>query len=216
MSKHDKAPNYKLRQGIALTLGTTALVAGALSLNKANDNNVAAHYNKIESDAIMEAKTVENAVKAIRSGATVRTSPTMGANAEDGSITTFAFKVSEGQVVVVDRPIEFTDDNGDNWAGFELASKPAQSGSADVSHLLWVNESQLDKDSPAGNQYVTTFAYSDSDMPINPRELDISVNEFNILETPNLKGGYLLAVGQKMTDAQFTERVSRENLDIVG
>lgn len=212
MSKHNQAPNKLLVKGLALAVGTAALVGGTVYVDK----DVFSKYDEVESDAIQEVKTADNVILAIRDGATVRTAPTMGANNKDGLPTTFAFKVEEGKVVVVDRPVEFTDDSGDNWAGFQLASKPTVSGSADASNLLWVNESQLAKDSPADDRYITEFAYSPTSMPIYPTGINVSINDFGLFETPDLKDGYLLAVGQTMSNAQFTERVSRENLDIVG
>lgn len=211
--EYKKSPAVRI--SVVVAAGALAL-GGMVGLSKQSNEGTTEHYNKAEVAAIQEVKTATNAVLAVRSGAKYRTSPTMCAGESEGLPTTVAGEVPDGKVLILDRPLEYVDDEGNTWAGFELASKPTDGGTADASKLAWINVSQLNSPQSGGERYVERFEYNTKSTPIDLPKLSVSINEFGTFQSSEMKTGYPIAVGQIISDEAFTQRVQAEQLSLAG
>lgn len=211
-----KAPNYKLRRTVAGAALATLGLVGAVKAMDAMDNSTNNHYNKIEQEAINEAKQGLNAVVVLREGATYRTAPHTVNPEEGGGPDTVAGTVKHGEVLRIDHPVIYTepgaDENHDTtWYGFTtMADKGVYENSGAPENMYWVNATELRRQSTAEHDYIDIYNYesrpSDS--------FDVVVDKGgNLLADLGNKGG-IAATASTIPENIFEQMVNNEHLEL--
>lgn len=196
-----KKPNYRLRQAVAGTVLAAVGVTGAVAAMNAMDKSTSKHYDKIEQEAIKEAKHGANQVIVLREGATYRTAPhTVNSGANEGP-DTVAGRVGKGEVLRIDRPIVYTergvDENHDTtWYGFSVpAEKGVREHGSAPANVYWVNGTALSNQNSNGHTYLDVYNYDTVDdatmqHSLGPDRFDVWVDETgNFMADLGRKGG---------------------------
>lgn len=210
-----KAPNYKLRRAVAATALAGLSAVGAVKALNAMDNGTRHNYDKIEQEAIKEAKQGLNAVVVLREGATFRTAPHTVNPEASGGPDTVAGRVKEGEVLRIDHPVIYTeagvDENHDViWYGFTQSQKGDYKESSATENMFWVNATELGRQSTAEHDYIDVYNYHN----VAREGFDVVVDKAgNLLADMGNKGG-VAGTASMMPENVFEQMVQNEQLEL--
>lgn len=178
-------------------LGALALVTLGVGAKHLNSESTQ-HFDKIEAEALKEARTGWNAVVVLHEGATFRTVPkSVNSGAEDGP-DTVAGRVGKGEVLRIDRPIAYVEKGADQskdnyWFGFTLRGEKGQTtDGADKGNVYWVNFSQLQRESTNEHNYVSVYDYT----TVND-SMETTTGPVNYSVTVDSEGNFTNNLGRK-------------------
>lgn len=218
-----KEPNYRLRRTIAAGTAIATLIGGGSALIKQGDAGARKHFDKIETEAIKEAKQGWNSVIVLNEDATYRTAPKSVTSDGEGGPDTVAGKVGKGDVLRIDRPVpyveEFPDESQNNyWFGFTLRGEKGETTQgASNKNVYWVNFSQLQRESTSERSYVDVYDYTiidDANMQPSsgPANFNVSIDgDGNFTNNLGRKGGPA-ATASIMPENIFEQMVTNEQL----
>lgn len=220
-----KESNYRRRRTVASGTAIAALIGAGSAFITQGDEGARKHFDKIETEAIKEAKEGWNSVIAVHAGVTYRTAPKSVTSGEEGTPDTVAGKVPEGKVLRIDRPVphveEFPDPSQNNyWFGFTLRPEKGETtDGADNENVYWVNFSQLQRESNAENNLVDVYNYTVTDDATN----QLSTGPANYKILIDADGNFTNDLGQKggsaatasfIPESIFEQMVANEPLEL--
>lgn len=128
-----------------------------------------------------------------------RSVPNPDPGGEPISVNNIVHTVEEGTKVVADRPLEYVDEDGETWIGFNFINNK---GGAASSKLAWVNTTALinqENNSPKGEDLI---GFHMTTAPI-PQDYTAFMHEGNVVHIGNKENTELFATGQVVRETEL-------------
>jgi len=194
--------------------GAVALVAASIFMNLKADTSAERHFDKVEQEALAETTNAWNAVVVLREGATYRKAPLNANSDQGGDPNTMAGKVAKGQVLRIERPLVYRQNNNQYWLGFTSGEDNGIKEISVVDQYFWVNITELENQNKNGQPFIEVYNYPESAEGENYDNYLVSFDERGLpLGTLNGKGGSV-GLSTSMSESNFKSEIKFENLTI--
>jgi hypothetical protein len=224
-----RRPYFKVRAGAGVAaLAAAGLAAGLVTgVDGAVDRKAQQHYESVERDALDGIYGGEvpnkawNRVVALHEGAQYRQAPLMVSPNGESANTTIAGTVKKGEVLRLDRPRSYRDEDGTYWFAFNGLNKGGPEVRAhDIGQTYWVNFSELQAQGSDSRALVEVYDYpevldaiqgGEQDVPYN---IPLVVDGAGNLVAAGKDGGPAIATASNMPATVFEQMVVDERLTL--
>lgn len=193
----------RLRKWLAGVVVAGAVLAVPLGLMHKSEQEAQAQRDKTEQEVLRNA-TSKDKIVVFHKGVKYRATPHTVNDAQVG-IGNINGEVESA--LVVQKPVEYTDDIGNTWIGFQIQGEAANSRDMGQIgyHTYWVNYSEVNRQqrhpSYEGDQpLVTTYSQPASESPSN---ISVSFDEQGVMRSSTTGEGVGISMFMDDTAAQF-------------